>query len=844
VRAEPMTSAPGTSAPGTSAPGTVTSAAPALPPAAGAAAGLARGVAIALAVLAAATIEATALEIAGPGDAAAFLAAVAVGGGGVFLLAALARRLSDRIGTTPRARLAWAVGAMLALTVIEMAVREAVGEPLPGERLLLVLLRNLTLTLAVLAHHADAQHLACGLATFLMVFASALANAMWIQGLVILFAIAGVWWLMGSYWETLEGRLTATTARSLPRRWLLLLPAAVLAVLVAVPVARRQIVALDGFMPTSGGRDRAGDWATSGVGDGDQLVAGLDDIKSFAPIDDAPFLASHEPTLFDIFDETFNEPILAKKQERAIGLTDVDVVRREDPNVSTTQRAGREFSLVRKPGRRTPGGAAGLASDAVFHVKGRAPVHLKLESFDHYDGVDWHPEPPADDPPALTIQMAAGRPWLRLAATDEAGVHAAPETHAVRVVHVDTPRIPAPNQLVGIHIADVDRADFFRWAQPGIVALDRERLPELLSISLQSRVVDPRRLAAVAPVFFGGGTAIRRDPGERPSTPEIRALAEAWVADLPRGWRQIERVVERMRSLHELDREARASPDTTDAAAEFLLTTRRGPDYLFAAATVQVLRSLGYAARLAAGFYVDPARFDRRSGHTSVLPEDAHVWVEVACGRHGWVTLDPTPGYHVLGPPPTLLDRCLDLLRAVVAVVMRHPLASLVGLGLAGLGLAFRRRLADAADRLVWRATCRDPATATVRLVGLLDRRCRRAGIPRPRGLTPARWLESIAPAAEDPGIAPEENASGRYFPILADAALYQPGGLRDLSNGGLCGIPAGGLRGIPEGGLCGIPEGGLCGICLAAEKTWSWHHLQQVARRHRESSSTHGIAP
>jgi protein-glutamine gamma-glutamyltransferase len=62
-------------------------------------------------------------------------------------------------------------------------------------------------------------------------------------------------------------------------------------------------------MPSSGGNQQYDEAARSGVGDGDALAAGTENIRSFAPIENAPFLNSHEQTLYDVFDEMYDEPV-------------------------------------------------------------------------------------------------------------------------------------------------------------------------------------------------------------------------------------------------------------------------------------------------------------------------------------------------------------------------------------------------------------------------------------------------------------------------------------------------------------------------------------------------------
>ena len=138
----------------------------------------------------------------------------------------------------------------------------------------------------------------------------------------------------------------------------------------------------------------------------------------------------------------------------------------------------------------------------------------------------------------------------------------------MKVVRIDGNRIPAPNQLTAIHIDHVDRADFFRWEQPGVVALDRESIPDQLVIHLQSRVVDRRRLARSLP-FLPPGRDEYRQTGDDARSLEVRALAESWVEGVPRGIAQVERIVERLRSDYVLDDEARAAGADGYTVAEF-----------------------------------------------------------------------------------------------------------------------------------------------------------------------------------------------------------------------------------------------------------------------------------
>jgi protein-glutamine gamma-glutamyltransferase len=712
------------------------------------------------------------------------------------------RRWFPLVGATNVSRLSWAGGIVGVGVAIEALVRECLNMPMLLDVLLIVVVRDMVIALAMLSHHEDAQRSCNAFATFLIVFASASVHALWIQGLVVVFSLIGVWWLMGTHWESLQHRLESSSDRALPRKWLLTVPLALLGILVCVPVASRQIHALEGFMPTSGGRRDSSPMARSGIGDGDALVAGLDNIRSFAPIEDAPFMSSHEPTLYDLYDDMYNEPVVQKKVQRAISLPSQTTVRPEDHSMAKSSRPSRDFSTVRKTGKPTAQRTRELESRALFYVKGRVPLHLKLESFDLYDGVEWRAEPLPEAPSPLRIEMVHGRPWLRTGMASGCDFFAAPESHAIKVVDLDTAGIPSPNELTGVHIDQVAQADFFRWERPGVIGIDRPKLPDLLTVNVQSRLVDPRLFVRTRPSFRGGAEQCRQF-GDDSRSAQVRTLAESWVEGMPAGWRQVERVIDRVRAGHVLDATAAVSSDSTHSVADFLLVSRRGPDYLFAGAAVWALRSLGYTARLASGFYADPRRYDGRSDHTPVMPADLHFWVEVHAGPGHWMTLDPTPGYVVLAPPLTLAETLLQPFRALGGFVARNPWLSLAVC--AGIALFVQRRavIADTIDEAAWRLwRHRDDRVAVVRMLGLLERRCARAGLPRPRYATPSRWLAEVSErmVVAAPSIRPLSDEI-TAFVRLADQALYAPA----------------------------FAGGKAEEACRSAGRIWSWKHLMAV---------------
>jgi protein-glutamine gamma-glutamyltransferase len=746
-----------------------------------------RPLALLLAALAVVAAEAAVRRFDSAAAVAIFALTAAAAVAIVLAAAELLRRRFPAVGLDHRATSGRAAAAVAAALALETGLRIATGVPPLLDVLLLAFLRDVVIVLALFSHHAAARRGCVGLAAFLALAASATAADPRIQYAVVLFAALGGWWLAGEHWDSLRGRLAASgSPRPTPRR-LAVLPVAVIAVPVVLslvlplvfPLHRLSTWALDGFMPTSGGRRDASASARSGIGDGDALVAGLNDIRSFGPIEDAPFVNGHEPSLYDMYDDTYSEPV-NRRLERAVSLPPQQRFGVEDPHLATASRGSREFSTVRRAGGASGRRAADLPSAALFHVKGRVPLHLKLESFAGYDGVAWLPEEPPQSGPRLSVATVAGRPWLRLGGYPAAEFYAPPETHAIRVVRLDTNRIPAPNRLTGVHIDGVTQADFFAWAQPGIVRMDRDTIPGQLTLHLQSQVVDPARFRVCYPCFSCGAPEYRH-AGNDPQSLRVRELAESWVAGLPRGMQQVERIVERLRTLHDHDPASRATGDHGHSVAEFLFESRRGPDYLFASSAVCMLRSLGYAARLVSGFHADPRRYDARADHTAVLPEDVHFWAEVTIGPDLWLPIEPTPGYSLLAPPRSPWEKLRLAAAAALRAIARHPLASLAAALIALALLRLRARIADLLDglcaRLRWRRGDREEVLATL---ALLERRCRRAGLARPPHVTPPGWLAAVreqVAAGRDTGDRdtadrPEE---ARAFVRLADEALYAP---------------------------------------------------------------------
>ena len=192
----------------------------------------------------------------------------------------------------------------------EPVQRLFLGHGHPFEVLVMHSQSNLMLALAVCGFRLTFQRLAMLSAVFLTIFSCTISNARGLLPLTILFAMACVTWLVASWWETVDRRLATTDRNRRPFLWLatgLAIP--LLLMLAAAGFGTNTVTAaLKGFLPSSGGTGKFDPFSRGGVNDGDALVAGNDNIKSFAPLEDAPFLDSDKPSLYDMLNDMFDEP--------------------------------------------------------------------------------------------------------------------------------------------------------------------------------------------------------------------------------------------------------------------------------------------------------------------------------------------------------------------------------------------------------------------------------------------------------------------------------------------------------------------------------------------------------
>lgn len=644
----------------------------------------------------------------------------------------------------------------------------------PAELLLLSVLRGLGFGLLV--RPSARPEIAAALASFVLVVASGQVADGWRTALLVAGAGLGAATL-ALYHRACRRRIAAACgghAASGSRcagRWSigLTVGGAVLAGLVSGALIEGDQAASRGLwavLPTSGGSSVGSERASLGVGDGpDEAAGGRDPRGTGFDVSDV-FVNSDDAGLYDAFVEAFGEPVRRTEQLRLIGLRQDQIIT-SDRHATRDLRSGRSLALRRTPRGPAPGDGSAREAGAVLLVRGPAPMRLRLAVYDVYDPLEhaWQETPPPKHNAALYPDTPA-KGWMQLVDAPTSPLLGRLVSHEIRLGELVTEVLPMPELVTAFKLGRVDRPDFFAGSAEHLFRLFRRRMPAgaVLEVTSRPAVLEGPALAADPPV--------RLAPESQLLTPAVASLVSSWRAGREVGWDEVLAATEAIRrAARHATAEAAGSPTGVGASPEsieaFLLQRRVGAATEFATTAAVVLRSMGYATRLAGGFYVRPQRLDRRSGLIHVLPGDAHVWPEVRTASGLWIPLEPTPGFETASGRRTWWQHAEQLAVSMGGFVARHSHALGVLAVMVVVAVWQRKRLLSALATTGWwlsrRADERERVRRTLRL---LRRRCELAcgsgrGVPGP-WLTPrefVRWARADAVGLEK----------------LADWACYAP---------------------------------------------------------------------
>ena len=641
---------------------------------------------------------------------------------------------------------------------------------------LIVGLRNFALITVIWAWQARMARIAGVASLFTLMFCVSTSQDRSLQVLIGLYLLVGLVWLCVSYWATLKTEKVRGQETGIP--WFLWgtlgLGVIVSLMLFVLPEESRTRM-VEGFMPSSGGTGAYDRRARSGVGDGDALVAGTTQAMSFAPLEDAPFIEGNEPSLYDVFQETYGPVQPPKKMDRAISLPP-ELFNANHHHMAQAKKSGKTFSLRRQPPQQT--GHRHLndtESSAILHLVGRVPVHLRHTVYDLFDGQEWYPRDfRSSHERKLEVEYVDEKPWITWLENRSLDVFAGLEPHALRILNVETNRILSPSNLVGVHIDLCDRPDLFRWEQDDILAMDREQLPGMTVIQLRSQLIDPARVRQRTVYTRSGDVAYNSLP-EGAGMERVQQLALEWTRGCTSGWQKAESICRKLREEYVVDDRA-AVPEAHASPVEwFLFEGKRGPDVQFATAATLLLRASGVSARVVSGFYADPAQYDPVARQTSVYPGDVHWWPEVFLTSGVWAPFEPTPGYEVLTPPQSWLARAWNGLVWMSHQTLRYWPVSLLLVGLTAAGLRYRRAIL--AQWLLWRWVWRygrnwqpERLRDGVReAIATYDRQLELTQSPRPVNQTFSRYLQTSS-GQEQTGLSA---TAAEEFSRCSDWALY-----------------------------------------------------------------------
>jgi len=192
-------------------------------------------------------------------------------------------------------------------------------------------------------------------------------------------------------------------------------------------------------------------------------------------------------------------------------------------------------------------------------------------------------------------------------------------------------------------------------------------------------------------------------------------------------------------------------PAGRDPIDWFLFDVKQGYCEQFATAEVMLLRSLGIPARLATGY--STGDYNPVLDQAVVRERDAHAWVEVFFANHGWVPVDPSPGFPALAATQFPNHwAAAGIARLIPHLTIGAPLAVLGSLGVLAvippaLVIALLVTLA-----WVWARTRRRRTVATQptpgesELLRLYERVQRRLGRRRAPPETPLEYLNAPLP--------------------------------------------------------------------------------------------------
>lgn len=493
-----------------------------------------------------------------------------------------------------------------------------------------------------------------------------------------------------------------------------------------------RLIGRHGALPISGGDERGSEAASSGVGDGPDVVRGGENARSTGFDQSDVFTNSNDPSLYDVFVESFGEPA---KNDKTIALRRPKTVK-SDQDAALDLRKGKQFETRRSAPHAVAKGPN--SASAMFWVDADQSQHIPLRRYDVFDGNLWRPAEMRDRDASL--QNVDDPTWFLRIDQTYSPMLADGGRAVITIGKYGEAILPLPAFVHAFNIGKVNKIGFFQSTQGDLIRMRGRTPPAGTTIVTRQRLVDLSRRESAAPVrTIAGRVSI-----ESTETTAAR-LADEWTAGLSPGWQQVDAITEGLKRHAKFERTA--TTPAGESVVEDFLNQRVGAAYHFATAAAVMLRHLGYDARLVVGFYADANVRDPRSNQMIVQKSDGHAWCEIRTAGNAWITLDPTPG-HVVAVARQ--NRFAAAAASMVSWAWAHW--PRVALGFAGAcgSIVYWRHLADVTLTLWFRCRVLVAPTDALRLTArLIDGRAKLWRCPRRNGQTLRQFIGGLRlPAA------------------------------------------------------------------------------------------------
>lgn len=474
-------------------------------------------------------------------------------------------------------------------------------------------------------------------------------------------AFAGLWWLLGQYWNRLESKAIDGDSQSLKLRGsvtslTMLGVVLVVCLATAIPFSHRGIH-LAGFMPFSGGEQgRQNEFSIAGVGDGNMLTAG-DNATTTGAVESEQFIEDGKPSLYDIMSDQYEGPIVKARRNKTVALSGTATHLHE---AKKSEQSGRTFRTMRNTAAATDNKITDRTTEALFFVEGSVPARFSINNFHRFDGWDWSSEPDRSrsiSRPRITRHQQIGKTVFQFA-RNTARYLTGRRSHRVKIMRLDSSIIPAPALLQQWHIPLVNKLDMFCWSGADLVQMDIDGIASHTIIDLQSHVPNQHLLRREITPSHGRLTTLSDQTEIEPysseflqipetvSRSEIELLADQCTSGIDPGWTQVESIVSHFRSEYVLNPSWKVNASHEDSVHQFL-EQGGGPTYMFATTCAMALRSAGFRTRLASGFLIQKKDYDASARQSVVSSDNVHVWPEVCLDGEFWIPVEPTPGYPI-----------------------------------------------------------------------------------------------------------------------------------------------------------------------------------------------------